>query len=83
MWRIIYDKAATKQLEKLPPYIQVEIKSGLENHYWGKMYRYMVGLRVASSFWPVIIGNYRILCKTSGSRQLVDVVDISLNVSRE
>lgn len=77
MWQIIYDKAVTKQLEKLSPAVQAEIKEGLQNQKWIHLPRRTGGSWFAiPSIMPVQIGDYRVLCKVSSVEDVVDVVDI-------
>ena len=78
MWRIIYDKAVTRQLEKLSLAVQAEIREGLQNQRWKHLQRRTGGSWFAiPSIMPVQIGDFRVLCKTSSVEDAVDVVEIS------
>lgn len=77
MWQIVYGKSVIKQLEKLSPEIQAEIREGLQNHHWFYTPRRTNATFMATtSFWPVRVGDYRILCNVE-RENVVDVIDIS------
>ena len=81
MWQIVYGKAVTKQLRKLPLSIQAEIRTGLQEHHWFYTPRRTNATFMATtSFWPVRIGNYRILCNVENNNT-VDVLFYRLALS--
>lgn len=77
MWQIVYDKSAIKQLDKLTPDMQAQIKDGLQNQRWFHLPRRTGGSWFAiPSILPVRIGDFRILCNISSTTDMVNITDI-------
>lgn len=77
MWQIVYSKSVAKQLEKMPREVSVEIKTVLQNYKWFKVPSHVGILKSAMTFWPVVVGDYRVLCHTKDEQKLVEVIKIN------
>lgn len=76
MWQIVYTDETRKKLSQLDQVVQRQICDALKAQSWHKFSAQTSWLRFISDFSQSGCRNYRILCKVTANKQLVNILDI-------